>query len=325
MSNWVNNTMYTIRDFDYSDDDYRALVTVRNSARPDSPRSEEEWRYSDSSMNPDFAYHRDFVLANGEVVAFGVYGQDNTSFHPQKYYWRVTAHPDHAKTAIYATYFEHILKALADKNLIALMVDALTNWTTKIDYLQSQGFKETMRFNISQLDVNAFDLSQWSTAEQRVTDQDIRIRSLSEIMPIDPQWEHKLYELDWLINRDMPSPEPPVKSTFEHFQKANTHHPKFDPDFWFIATHDDEFIGFTQFWSNRDDKDLLKTGDSGVIRAYRRKGVVTALKVHAIRFTQAIGVPRIRTANAAINPMYQINVKLGFKLMPSWIDFEKLL
>lgn len=318
--------MYTIRDFDYSDNDYRALVTVRNSARPDSPRSEEEWRYSDSTMNLEFPYHRDLMLADdGEIVAFGVYGQDKTSFHPQKYYWHITAHPNHNKTAVYATYFEHILKTLADKNLIALITQSLSNQTLLLDYLQSQGFKEIMRFNVSELDVNAFDLSQWSTAEQRVSDQDIRIRSLSEIMPIDPQWEHKLYELDWLVSKDMPSSEPPVKSTFEQFQKSNTQHPKFDPDFWFVATHDDEFIGFSQFWSNREDKDLLKTGDSGVIREYRRKGVVTALKIHGIRFTQELGVPLIRTTNASINPMYQINVKLGFKLLPSWIEFEKAL
>ena len=173
--------------------------------------------------------------------------------------------------------------------------------------------------------MNAFDLAKWSDAEQRVADQDIRIRSLSEIMPTDPQWEQKLYELDWLVNRDMPSTEPSVKSSFEQFQKSNTLHPKFDPDFWFIAMHGDDFVGFSQFWSTREDKDVLKTGDSGVIREYRRKGIVTALKLHTIRFAKEIAAHKIRTTNASINPMFEINVRIGFTLLPSWIEFEKNL
>lgn len=319
--------MYTIRPFDYSQADYEAVVMIRNLARPDSPRTITEWQYEDSVRREEFPLHRDLIFtdAGQTPIAFANYGQSHTSYHPQKYYWRITVHPDHVQTTVYAQHLAHLIHVLADKDLIAITADALDNQTVLLDFLASQNFVETMRFMVSQLDTQAVDLSQWAELEQKVRSMDVHIKPLSDLISTTPDWQHKLYELDWLINRDMPNIAPPVKSSFEQFKSSNIDHPKFDPDFWFIAVHEGEFVGLSQYWSNREDTDLLKVGDSGVIRDYRRRGIVTALKVESIRFAQSLGVPLIRTTNALENPMYQINLRLGFQPLPSWVDFEKSL
>lgn len=319
--------MYTIRPFDYTHTDYETILSIRNHARPDSPRTITEWQYEDSVQREEFPHHRDLIFTDyaQTPIAFADYGQSHSSYHPQKYYWRITVHPDHVHHAIYAQHLAHILTMLANKDLIAITTDALDNQAVLRDFLASENFVETIRFMISELDVNAFDLSRWADAELRVKQQNIQIKALSELIPSDPMWQHKLYELDWLINRDMPNIAPPVKSSFEQFKISNIEHPKFDPDFWFIALHDDEFVGLTQYWSNREDTELLKVGDSGVIGEYRRHGIVTALKIESIRFAKRLGVPLMRTTNADVNPMYQINLRLGFQPVPSWIDFEKSL
>ncbi len=68
---------------------------------------------------------------------------------------------------------------------------------------------------------------------------------------------------------------------------------------------------------------VLHTGMTGVLRSHRRQGLATALKVHAIQFAKAYGAKAINTSNEEHNPMFQLNLALGFAPAPAWLDFEK--
>jgi hypothetical protein len=47
--------------------------------------------------------------------------------------------------------------------------------------------------------------------------------------------------------------------------------------------------------------------------------------VAVIAYAQQRGATRIVTNNEENNPMYQINVKLGFKPTPAWLELHKRL
>jgi GNAT superfamily N-acetyltransferase len=66
----------------------------------------------------------------------------------------------------------------------------------------------------------------------------------------------------------------------------------------------------------------LNVGMTGVLRAHRRMGIATALKVRAIQFAQTYGARWIETGNEENNPMLQINLRLGFQPAPAWLSFE---
>ena len=72
-----------------------------------------------------------------------------------------------------------------------------------------------------------------------------------------------------------------------------------------------------------EDPTRLKTGFTGTIRSYRRRGIATLLKVHAIQYAQQIGAQLIRTGNEEHNPMYALNQRLGFKDLTTDLAFEK--
>ena len=62
---------------------------------------------------------------------------------------------------------------------------------------------------------------------------------------------------------------------------------------------------------------------TGVLPAYRGRGIASALKAHSIRWAQDIGAETIRTYNHSANvAMLAINRKLGYMPEPGWICYE---
>ena len=65
------------------------------------------------------------------------------------------------------------------------------------------------------------------------------------------------------------------------------------------------------------------TGALGVLKKFRRNGIATALKIKAIEKLLQKGVTEVRTDNELNNPMYKINVALGFKPVPFSLEYSK--
>jgi GNAT superfamily N-acetyltransferase len=65
---------------------------------------------------------------------------------------------------------------------------------------------------------------------------------------------------------------------------------------------------------------------TGVGREYRRKGIATAIKYNSLTWAKSQGYDWIRTDNADTNEgMLGINIRAGFKFMPAWLLYEKVL
>ena len=64
------------------------------------------------------------------------------------------------------------------------------------------------------------------------------------------------------------------------------------------------------------------TGGLGVLKKFRRCGIATAIKIKAIEKLLEKGVTEVRTDNEKNNPMYKINVALGFKPVPFSLDYS---
>ena len=69
----------------------------------------------------------------------------------------------------------------------------------------------------------------------------------------------------------------------------------------------------------------LWVGITGTLRSHRRKGIATALKLKTIQYAIDYGAEWIQTGNEENNPMYDLNVMLGFKPMPAWLEMRKIL
>ena len=123
----------------------------------------------------------------------------------------------------------------------------------------------------------------------------------------------------------MPIPEG-IKHTRPSFEQFMKHSLNFEDNAYgveIIAVLNAKYIGSTDIsvYPNQPHKGW--TGGLGVIKEFRRKGIATALKIIAIEKLLEKKVTEIRTDNEENNPMYKINVALGFKPVPFSLDYSK--
>jgi GNAT superfamily N-acetyltransferase len=265
------------------------------------------------------------IERDGVIVAYGSYGQSSWAYHPRKYEVFTVVHPDHEQPDIRPFYFDHALVAVAPHDPLALTTIALEGREAYTRFWEGMGFKETMRTPNVELDVTTFDAAPFAYIEDQMRAISIRIVPLSEWRQTAPDWKNILYDLDWELTQDVPSPEPPVRPSFDDWQ-AMTFNPRlFSAEGWFVALEGDRCVGFSHVWLNPGNPQRLYNSLTGVIRSHRRRGIALALKLRLIDYARRTGVIALVTGNEQNNPIYLLNQKLGFKTLPAWIHYEKVL
>ena len=167
------------------------------------------------------------------------------------------------------------------------------------------------------------DLAKYEPVLEGVQQQGIRFVTLTDVMASDPNWQHNVWQLFGQIERDipMPHPEPPTPfAEYAEYYKGEY----FRPDTWAIAVDEnDEYVGMCVVNVMGRRPYYLFAGITGVIRSHRRRKIATALKLQSILYAQQNGFHTIYTNNEENNPMFQLNLDLGFKPLPAWTYYEK--
>lgn len=303
--------------------DYEHLARIHNAAWPEYARTADAWRRDDKHWDARYLHQRLLVELDGRPVAFALYCEPSWSYKPGKHFVDCTVHPDFRGSGLTAAIYDHLEVLLVEAhNSLEIVTDAREDERDKIALLVQRGFEFEMRFPESKLDVERFDFARFSNAEDRLTQHGLVIRSLAQLEKTDPEWPRKLHALICTLLKDVPSPDPITPEPFEQFQRR-LDTPTFCPQANFVALDGDRYVGYSALWLDEMDVHKLNTGLSGVLRSHRRKGVCTALKVRGIAFAKAHGATSIITENEEHNPMYQLNLQLGFRPEPAWCDYHK--
>jgi GNAT superfamily N-acetyltransferase len=138
----------------------------------------------------------------------------------------------------------------------------------------------------------------------------IRILPRTEL----PDLLDQLYEIGAEAVDDIPGTE--ARPTFEQWRSIEIDRPTRRPDLFFVALAGDEPVGYATLDDfGRDAHHGLTT----TRRAWRRRGIATALKQTQIAAAKRAGFRRLVTGNEERNtPMRNLNAKLGYRPEPSW-------
>ena len=97
-------------------------------------------------------------------------------------------------------------------------------------------------------------------------------------------------DLRWSLIQDVPSPEAHTEPTLAEFEEMILRDPALEAEAFFVAsTGSGAFIGMSNLWRNDPSGKRLDAGMTGVVRANRRRGIATALKVRTIQYAQTVG------------------------------------
>ncbi len=317
--------MLNFRQFDYeSDSDYENVVACHLAAWPDSGNRIQEWKYHDRVRPKKYYWNRLAIEKDGQIIGSCGYNEVWWNTEVDQYHMGGTVHPDHQQQGIGTAAYHHVLGILQrERKVASVVIDSREDKPGALKIVEREGYRLISRGPRSELQVETFDRPRFAPLLEKLQREGIRFTTVRELMTADPDWQHKLYELDWVFSQDEPSPDTPTKTPFEEYVKDTLESPSFSPHCWFVAVDGEQYAGFSQLWPNHNNLDLLNTGWTGVDRPYRRRGLAKALKLHAIDYARQNGIKRITTENEETNPMYDINMQLGFKPQPAWMTFRK--
>jgi GNAT superfamily N-acetyltransferase len=313
-----------IRPFQPSPEEYEAVVAAWNAAWPEMYFGVDEVQHGDESHNPAYHFQRFVAEVNGAIVALAHVDEPEMFHEPGRYQVVVVVHPDYQRRGIGGQLYGHLTAHLATRNppAVTLMSYTHENKTEAVRFLTARGFEQVLREPVSWLDVAGFDPAAFAGVLERVRRSNVRLVRLDALQAAAPDWRERLYQLEWELIQDIPAPVSHQREAFETWVAQRFEGPWFRPDAWTIAVENDRWIGMSVLWKVDSQPQKLYSGLTGVIRSRRRRGIATALKVQGIQFAGDYGAATIETVNEENNPMYRLNLKLGFEPLAAMVTFE---
>ena len=332
--------MFKIRPFHSTAEEYARAVAINNTLWPDDRNTVENYKYDDETRDPNLFFQRLMielddpsapVEAQGKLIGEAWCGQQQYQADLGRYFVGVHVDPQY-------TPLEYGTNGIAPAAMASLLNIfnrrepkpqlLITHWREdkpeRLAFLKAQGYTEEMRYQDSELDVTTFDPAPFLGKVQQVKSLGIEILPLPELKTRFNDWMARIYAMDMEILPDEPGTGEFAPEPIEEYAKLFDD-PSFLADGWLVAIDGDTCVGSSSIWNNKADPHQLKTNFTGVRRSHRRKGVTTALKLAIIKYAQQRGATSIITGNEENNPMYHINVKLGFKPRPGWLELHKKL
>jgi GNAT superfamily N-acetyltransferase len=281
-----------------TDSDLEAMIAVRTAADQDAPPPRLENLRHNLSAQKDLVYL--VARLDDEPVACGFVYPDI----PQAY---AEAHlvvvPGARRRGIGSAMLAEVGASACGCGKESLQGEVRADDEDSRAYLERRGYSIVGGEQAVALDLEAVEFPEPSLPEG------IRIASLAE----RPDLVDALYPVGADAAEDIPGV--PGRPTYEQWRAIDIDRPTRDPKFFFIALAGEEPVGYAMLDDHGRD---AFHGLTAVARAWRRRGVATALKKTTIVAARHAGYRRLVTASEERNePMRNLNEKLGYRPEPS--------
>ncbi|HEV7665551.1 MAG TPA: GNAT family N-acetyltransferase [Chloroflexota bacterium] len=322
MNTAVTATGVTIRPF--SADDYAAITRLYNATFEEFSVLDDEFAFEDHKRPAHCCWARWVAERDGDVIGFGQYTQAEGTYHPRKFQLAIIVEPRHQQNGVGGRLYDVVVEALQQLNPLTADEWSREDMACRVGFLERRGFVADMRQWTSALDLTRFEPGAFESAVAVVEAQGIELKCLAELGTADESVHRNLYELWRELRHDVPIPPDDVRAevSFETWWARNDR-PDLLPDAYFVALDGQRYVGTSQLWRSPEPVEL-RTGLTGVRRAYRRRGIAQALKLKSLAVGKAEGFARAVTENEINNQgMIGINDRLGFVKRPAYVHYLK--
>ena len=325
--------MIEIKKFTETDAEFKELARIDNLVNHDSidhpDDDKRQWVIRDKNLIKDrLLLYKDNLLIGAIYYSQGRDENNRTTF------FTLNINPEYntkkSRDLLYSGMLKEIKSFNSNKMLTSIYEHP--NYSLVKQFLIDNQFKLVQTNREYSCDITKINLKKYQTLIKKLEEDGIKFYDSKEEMATNsqkfPNHFKKLEKLEWTYAQDFPIPD-----GVTHTRIPFKHWLKLCDDFYenyygvdIIAIKDGKYIGSTDievFPKAEPHKGW--TGGLGVLKEFRRRGIATAIKIKAIEKLLEKGVKEIRTDNEENNPMYKINVALGFKPVPFSLEYMKEL
>ena len=316
-----------IKKFTETDFEFKELARIDNLVNHDSidhpDDDKNDWLIRDKSLIRDR-----LLLYNNDILIGVIYYSQGRNENSRTVFYTLHLDPTYNNHGYRNLLYNKMLEEVKvfNCNLVHTSIYNHPNYEEHKKLLIKEGFELVQTNREYSCDIRKVNTKKYYTLFEKLESEGIKFYDSKEEMLDWPNHYKKLEELEWITGQDIPIPE-----NITHTRLPFKHWLRLCNDFYensygidLIALKNNKYIGATDLHVYpKAEPHKAWTGSLGVIREFRRKGIATALKVKAIEKLLAKGVTEIRTDNEENNPMYKINVALGFKPVPFSLDYSK--
>lgn len=311
----------TLEDVD-SPEQWRRAVALRNAYNPDGPVPVERAMNYAAAERADVPKRRFLLTRDGVDLLYATIIQYYWTPNPELFGFHLMFGDNEEGVEPGVDLSEQVIVDLGGKEASCWY---RTDRPVLGDVLQARGYQDGQRNPVACLDLVTFDPEPWLRRRDEVLDAGYEIIDLESYASLRPDtWKHDLWRFEMEVFQDVPLPDPFVEVPFEDWVRDLEANPmRFD---WlFFATQGGRPVALTQLFPNWVEPTLFHTGLTGVGREHRRRGLASALKGHALARAKEAGIARVYTDNEENNPMFTLNLALGFRQVYETVNAKKRL
>ncbi|MEM7125515.1 MAG: GNAT family N-acetyltransferase [Chloroflexota bacterium] len=315
-----------IRPFNDTDEDYIAWIDLSLAINPEVHLTVELLREDVRDCRAQNHEARFLGEVDDQVIAFGMNWQPSRK-PDAPYEFSFSIHPEYRAGNVPQKMHDHLLTLIERENPSTIASYPKENEPFRKELLEASGFDVKMRFPESRLSVEQVDLATYEELMDKLQQQGIEFVTLTDVMETDSEWQRNVWQMFSIIERDIPSAEPEEPTSFEEYSEYYTEE-LFRPDSWIIAvdsglTGAAKYVGMCVVNIMPTKPKSLYAGITGVIPSHRRRKIATVLKINSVKYAQKHGYEYIETDNEENNPMYDLNMQLGFEPLPAVLYYRK--
>ena len=319
--------MIKIKKFTETDEEFKELARIDNLVNHDSISHPDDdknnWEIRDKSMIRD----RLLLYDNNTLIGVTYYSQcrnenNKTTFYTL--YLDPTYNDRGYRIILYDRMLEEVKKFNCNKVFTSIYDHP--NYYKHKKLLIKNDFKLVQTNREYSCDIRKIKTKKYYPLIKKLESEGVIFYDSKEEMKDFQNHYKKLEELVWVYDEDVPIPDG-IKHTRMPFKQYIKYQNDFETNYYateIVAVENKNYIGSTELWYfPKSEPHKAWTRGLGVLKKFRRRGIATALKIKAIERLLQKEITEIRTDNEENNPMYKINVALGFKPVPFSLEYMK--
>ena len=296
-----------------TDDELGHIAWIVSTVDPDNPISVAEMRWQEEH----YPGGRRFV-AWREGVAVGGGGVGRVYVYPPEFpglWGNISVLPEHRRRGVGSAIYAAISEVAREAGKTLLIGRTTADRPDSLEFLEHRGFKEHERMKVVRLHLGEAHIPSIDPPEG------IEITSLEA----RPDLVEGVYAVALEALPDIPGDGPIAPGTLEEFRVRDVDREAIPAGGFALAVESgtDRVVGYANLLYPPGTSKVAWHGMTAVARAWRGRGVASALKAATISWAAANGLEALDTANDTDNaPMRAVNLRLGYRPQPDEIYFR---